>query len=151
MEFLPGVLKTGVLHPLLIHFPIVFVLTALLFDVLWHLKKSDFFRNAANWMIYLGAVSGILTVATGYVDAVGYWEGQPASGTLHTHWILMMWATALVCGLALFTYLTTKMKDEGPRKWIIVPLIVISLLMAVGADEGGVLVYKYGVNVDFAE
>jgi uncharacterized membrane protein len=55
----------GKLHVLLVHFPIALTLAAALGDILWALRRKDFYRQAGFYCLLLAALAAIPTVITG--------------------------------------------------------------------------------------
>ncbi|MBI3621106.1 MAG: hypothetical protein HY208_02825, partial [Nitrospirae bacterium] len=64
-QILPGLAALQNIHPLFVHFPIAFFWGALAMEgaaILVHER----FHFAATWMLYLGALSALVTAATGF-------------------------------------------------------------------------------------
>ncbi|MDR7481378.1 MAG: DUF2231 domain-containing protein [Armatimonadota bacterium] len=55
-------------HPLIVHFPVALWLTSALFDVLF-LRSGDLGHlRASQWLVGLGLLGAVASVASGYVD-----------------------------------------------------------------------------------
>jgi uncharacterized membrane protein len=76
---------TGVLHLLVLHFPIALIMAALLADVLWLVTRRPFFRACGPYCIILGAISAIPTVVTGDMlgDAMQFTGDKAAVFEVH--------------------------------------------------------------------
>ncbi len=57
----------GRFHPLAVHFPIGLLVTALLLEGLTLKGKRPGLREGINWMVYLGAISSILSAILGWL------------------------------------------------------------------------------------
>lgn len=57
----------GRLHPLILHFPIVLILIALLFEILSKTKDRKEFSAPASLLLWLGAFSAVLSAIAGYL------------------------------------------------------------------------------------
>lgn len=57
----------GRLHPLILHFPIVLILIALLFEILSKTKDRTEFSAPASLLLWIGAFSAVLSAIAGYL------------------------------------------------------------------------------------
>ena len=139
------------LHPLVVHFPIVFVLTAALLDWLDVVfGKPDWLRSTA---IRLWAAGGVAAVFS-------YWTGTRAAATVfvpgmahpmiedHRVWAL---TTALFVGtfalVQVGTHVAGLARSRSIRVSLAVGGLVAALLVQQTAERGGRLVYEQGVGV----
>jgi len=94
------------IHPFVVHFPIALWLTAAFFDVLaWRQPDRPMFREAAHWLIGLGVLGGLASIATGWMDLLNLEAQGVGTGVLTRHWqhsLLAYLATAL--SLAVFIW-----------------------------------------------
>ncbi|WDT73508.1 MAG: hypothetical protein MPW17_23090 (plasmid) [Candidatus Manganitrophus sp.] len=96
------------IHPLLIHFPIAFFLGALAMEGLAVLRDEKF-HFAATWMLYLGTLSALVALPTGFIaaniaaatDPRGH--DAPGHDYIHIHRNWMVATTAV--GILLTGYL----------------------------------------------
>jgi uncharacterized membrane protein len=151
----PGMvaLKNNV-HPLLVHFPIAFFIGALMMEGLAVLYNEKF-HFAATWMLYLGTLAALVTLPTGFIaaDIIAATDPRghnaPGHDFIHVHRNWMV-ATTLV-GALLSVYLVW-MNQKGrwnSHRWgFLFGLIFLALLVAMGADRGGRLVYEFGTGVN---
>lgn len=65
----PGINNLAVIHPMVVHLPIAYILTALLFELIRSITKNERVKVFAEWMIYLGAASAIAAVGAGFLAA----------------------------------------------------------------------------------
>jgi len=146
------------IHPMLVHFPIVFFLSAVVFDIVLTLSgRCVTGRSPAGTvslvLVSLAAVSAVATfffgdMALEHAEAAGFHsevaEIHEGLGTLTTG-VFVLWA--LLRG---FTW----WQDMGGRGAVraIAPAVEVigALLVTVTAYYGGELVYGLGVNVAHA-
>lgn len=138
---LPGFTGAKNLHPMFVHFPIVFLWAALGFSLVTWLRHPTFYERLARWMLYLGLVSLPVTAASGFW-AVGGWGG----GHNATHRNLMLITTALAFALWGLLRLV-RGRDQLYRIVLTVGLLVVTITMTLGADRGAWLVYVEGAGV----
>lgn len=138
----------AVIHPMAVHFPVTFLVTGLLFESIRYFSKNEMVKVFAEWMIYLGAVAALGAVGAGWIAAESLGHDSPGHDFVHVHRDIMVSMTVglVLTALALFFF---KGFRNGPmRKGLLVILVILTGVMAVGADKGGQLVYKYGTGVN---
>jgi uncharacterized membrane protein len=133
-------------HPMVIHFPIAFYVGALAFDVMSRVCHFPAAPQAATWLI-IGAFAGTaLAVPTGLVDRSTMKPGTRARTVATRHMLIQLSAAALFV-----VNLAVRWSDRHvPRSkplWIALDALGV-LLVTVGADLGGQLVYKMGFRVE---
>jgi uncharacterized membrane protein len=146
------------IHPMLVHFPIVFFLSAAVFDIVATLSgRSVTGRSLAGTaslvLVALAAVSAVATFVFGdmaleHAEAAGFHsdvaEIHEGLGTMTTA-VFVLWAV-----LRGFTW----WQDMGGRGAVraIAPAVEVvgALLVTLTAYYGGELVYSLGVNVAHA-
>jgi len=133
------------LHPMFVHFPIVFILTALLMDLLKFVLKNDQYGKFAGLLLNLAAVSAVIALYFGYQAADILGHDSPGHDQVHAHRDVMLWITWLTVGAAiLFQFL----KTGKAAIFRLLTLIILSAILVVGTDKGAQLVYKYGMGVN---
>lgn len=142
---LPGLAGAPNVHPMVVHFPIVFLLTSLLFVGLSWFRRSDFFLRAAQWLFWLGLVALLAAVLTGFL-AVGGW----GDGHVTVHRNLMLITALLAFGLfGLLRWMADRRRLY--RIVLTAGLILVTLVMTLGADRGAWLVFVEGAGVQPVE
>lgn len=142
---LPGLTGAPNVHPMVVHFPIVLLLTSLLFAGLSWFRRSDFFLRTAKWLFWLGLIALFAAVLTGFL-AAGGWGG----GHVTTHRNLMLITTVLAFGLfGLLRWVADRRRLY--RIVLTAGLILVTLVMTLGADRGAWLVFVEGAGVQSAE
>lgn len=149
-QLLPGFVNALNIHPMFVHFPIVFWLTALLFWIVgWLRGREDLFKFG-RWLLYFGFFSSLITVGTGLwaVDQMG--QDTPGHDLIHQHRNWMIAATvigSIPVGLA---FLTRKRISLFSPFVLIFLLSITNLVATLGADRGALLVYRYGIGTQAA-
>ena len=119
----------GKLHVLLVHFPIALGLAAALADLLWAIRKKDFFRQAGFYCLIMAAVAAIPTVITGDINL----EGRHFVGQFHeiaeTHEYL---GIATLCVL-LAAALLRAVRANRPKGWWLrlYGLLVVAIVVLI--------------------
>lgn len=152
---LPGMvaLKENV-HPLLIHFPIAFFLGALAMEgmAVFHDKRFHF---VATWMLYLGTLSALIALPTGFIaanliaatDPRGH--NAPGHEFIHDHRNWMVATTLVGTALSFYLFWVNQKEKWHSQRWgLLMGLALLSALVALGADRGGRLVFEFGTGVN---
>jgi uncharacterized membrane protein len=148
-------LPVAQLHPIAVHFPIVFFMTMAAFDTVALLRGISISdrTNAANISVGLAVLSGLSAIVTFLSGDMAYdvaVSSGVAAATMETHESLGTWTAIfiVVWSLARSFVWWRRLSLEGGRTMAIVGIeIAGSLLIVVAAYFGGQLVYELGVNV----
>ncbi len=135
------------IHPKLVHFPIAFLLGALLFDFLGAIRKNEFYHRVAWMQIILAFVFAILAVGSGLLAANNVPHNDLSHETMETHETLGYIITASLLILFIWRW---RLQGNFPQKgaalyWLV--LLVGSGIMVYSSDLGGKMVYEFGVAV----
>jgi uncharacterized membrane protein len=150
MNFVPGWAPN--LHPLVVHFPIALLFTAVGLDVVgWALGCNRSLRSVATALYVLGTLAIVAAYFTGRAAAETVWLPGMAHAAVKEHWD---WAFRTVWFFTILTavrlVLLWRVRAD-PRPALIVLLTVVGLLGVVllgeTGDRGGRLVYRHGVGV----
>ncbi len=147
---LPGIAGMDNIHPLLVHFPIAFFTAFFLFDFLGTVAKKEKWRYVASCLLYVGTVAAALTVVAGLFAADSVEHGEAVHEIMERHehfgisvlslslflsaWRLKRWGLHSKTGNATFLCLSG----------------FLCVLLSLGADLGGLMVYQHGVAVNIA-
>ncbi len=142
-NFLEGIVSLANIHPLLVHFPIAFLSLFVVIDLLGTAIHKPEWRNFASCLLYLGTVFASFTVWAGMCAADTVSHGQNVHAIMERHEQLGI--SILALSMALLTWRLRRPVDG----WGIYNIFSVVLLCVVilGADLGGLMVYKYGVAV----
>jgi len=132
-------------HPPLTDIPVGAYVFAAFFDVCSAIGDDPWKRDAASYLLVVGAAFSLLAMLTGWAD----WHrssqpGTQARRTINAHAVVMIAASVVVVA-----DLVARAGDARPTSW---PVAILTLLAAglttVGATYGGSLVFDYGFNVE---
>lgn len=142
---LPGLAAVEDLHPLVVHFPIALWSAALLFWVL-ALRGRDELWYAGRWVLYLGSLTALVAVGTGLwaEDRLGH--DTPGHELVHVHRNFMIAATVLGGATALLARAMRRRGGAWIRAGLLAALLLTTVVCALGADRGALLVYGHGVG-----
>jgi uncharacterized membrane protein len=145
---LPGLRAALNYHPILVHFPIVLWLAALLFQLLAVVRASDEMQRTAARMLYLGTLAAVVTILSGWAAENSIPPGE-AQRALGVHETLMLVTSSLALALCLFAFFARKNFTAQLRKVMLAGLVILAALLTIGADRGAQLVYGYGAAVNW--
>jgi len=73
------------LHPLAVHFPLALWLTSALFDLLAWRRGDPLYRRAAAWLVGLGLLGALISIALGWLDLLAQEAQGVGTGLLLRH------------------------------------------------------------------
>ncbi|MDF1549340.1 MAG: DUF2231 domain-containing protein [Bacteroidales bacterium] len=139
------------LHAMVIHFPIALLMAGFLSELIALFSKKEFFKNAAFYLLILGALGAIVAYLSGSYAGEGIEEGplkipvelheQAANITL---WLAIITALFRI-GIYFFKV------NRSWTKWVSIILFaaVVGAIARTGY-LGGELVYSHGAGVQLA-
>ena len=143
---LPGVQHLQNIHPLLVHFPIAFLVGAALFYFLSWIFRNQTFGTTAFLLLILGTLAAGAAVGTGLYAEEGVMVSRSVrEHLLELHETLMLITLGLSIGLSVWALIARPFPKKG--KWIFLLLFLVLLgIIAVGADYGARMVYDYNAG-----
>jgi len=134
------------LHPMLVHFPIAFLLGGVALLVWARRKPSEFLHHAAAGLLLAGMICGWVAAAAG---GLAYFTVPAHTEEGHE---LMYWHLGLALAmLAVFTWVSIARwrgrTTAASKPQLLASLVGIVLLMLTGY-VGGSIVYHHGAGVD---
>lgn len=142
---MPGIAGMENIHPLLVHFPIAFISTFFVLDVIGMLTRNANARSVASWLLYMGTVAAMFTVAAGMLAANTVAHGENVHTIMERHENFGLSVLALAALLSIW-----RIKTANGGVLFVILSALLCVLLALGADLGGLMVYKYGVAVEVA-
>ena len=73
------------LHPLAVHFPLALWLTSALFDLLARRREDPLYRRAAYWLVGLGLLGALVSIALGWIDLLAQESAGVGTGLVLRH------------------------------------------------------------------
>lgn len=131
------------LHPIVIPFPIAFLVGALATDLGYWATTDPFWARASLWLVGAGLVTGVLAAALGLIDFFTIKRARShRSGWIH------FIGNAVVLALAFISLLLRVDDMEGGLLPVGLMLsAVITLLLGVTGWYGGELSYRHKIGV----
>lgn len=144
---MPGLMGMNNIHPLLVHFPIAFLSIFFLVDMLGCLLKKPQWRDIASYLLYFGTVGAIFTVIAGFVAAYSVPHNDVVHAIMERHESFGVSVLTLAVILSFWRFKKGIMVLGGGNTFFLLVSGLMCLLMVLGADLGGLMVYKYGTAV----
>jgi uncharacterized membrane protein len=148
---MPGITAMNNIHPVLVHFPIALLISFFIVDFMGVVFKKSTWRDIASGLLYLGTISALCAVIAGFIAADSVAHGENVHAIMDRHKILGLSVLSLAFVLSGWRLLAGgKIKGEINFLYLFLSA-TLSILITLGADMGGLMVYKYGVSVETAE
>jgi uncharacterized membrane protein len=138
------------LHPLVVHFPIAWLLAAIVVDVIaLVLPRAGWAEATAACLYPAGALSAAVTYLSGRQAAATVWLPGMAHAIVQQHWNWAL-ATTLSFGALAIVRLALAFRPSRPSRRMKLALVVAGLAGALvlvrTAEHGARLVYEQGVG-----
>ncbi len=147
-SIMPGIASMDNIHPLLVHFPIAFLSTFFALDLVGTLSKNSECRNVATWLLYFGTVAALFTVIAGFIAAESVAHGQNVHDIMERHEQIGISILSTAILLSIWRIKSGILPRGGANNFFLLLSALLCMLMMLGADLGGLMVYKYGVAVE---
>jgi len=146
-EWMPGLNAMANVHPVLVHLPIALLFGYVVAALLALVTGRESLRHAAAWMLYFGTLGAAATVVTGLLAAGSVEHDETVHELMEAHERFGL----AVLGLAALLCLWNVWVGQRPARWGRVLELVgglgLLVLVSLGADLGGMMVYGHGVAV----
>ena len=143
---LPGVQHLQNVHPLVVHFPIGFLVGAVLFYFLAWIFRNQTFATTAFLLVTLGTLAAAAAVGTGLYGEEGVMVSRSVrEHLLEVHEKLMIVTLGLSIALTAWALLARPFPKKK-RLLFLFSLLVLLGIMTVGADYGARMVYDYNAG-----
>jgi len=143
----PGLEAAPNIHPLLVHFPIVLWLLAILLYVVGVASDRKKLWTDAAWLLLAGTIAGVLAAMSGYAAADELGHDSPGHDLVHTHRDWMLWALGCASASTVLAITELKRPSRTLRLGVAVCMIVTAAVVTLGADRGALLVFGHGVGI----
>lgn len=131
------------IHPMLIPFPVAFLIGALLTDLAFWRTGSEFWATASTWLIGAGVVGGVLAAIAGLTDFLG----NPAIRDVRIAWYHFLGNSAAMVLAIVNLFLRLGQSAPTVPGWGIVLSLIVVAIFAVTGWLGWELVYRHRVGV----
>ncbi len=134
----------GLLHPMVVHFPIALLLAAALAEGLVIAGWAPGLAPGVRFCLWTGALGAVVAASLGWADAI-LLAGQ-SMGFMHSLLTWHRWlgtSTALGAVLTLVAYEVSGRRNGRGRFWYRLGLVLCVLLIAVTGHLGASLVYGW--------
>lgn len=150
VAIVPGTMSMPNIHPLLVHFPIVLLPTFFFLDMAGSLFNKDNWRRVASWLLYLGALTAVMTVIAGYFAAMTVPHGIEVHYIIEKHKVygIIIAGVAMILSIWRLLGKTLPRREANVLQFLLSGIVCVALIL--GADLGGLMVYKYGIGVEAA-
>ena len=147
-SIMPGIASMDNIHPLLVHFPIAFISAFFALDLVGTISKNPEARSVATWLLYFGTVAALFTVIAGLIAAGSVAHGQNVHDIMERHEQIGISVLSTAILLSIWRVKSGVLPKGGANNFFLLLSALLCLLMMLGADLGGLMVYKYGVAVE---
>ncbi len=144
--WLPGIGHLQNIHPLVVHFPIAFLMGMALIYLLSYVLRRESWAKAAFLLLVLGTVTAAIAAATGLYAQGGVMVAPAVRSALlnaHMQWMEVTLALSIVA--TVWAALTGAFPKKGRLLFVVLCLLIVTVLTK-GADYGGRMVYDYNAG-----
>ena len=131
------------LHPLLIVFPVAFLVTVLLTDVVYWLTGYSFWAQASFWLLVGGLGTGVLAAITGLLDFVRIYRAREHKAG----WIHLIGNVTVLVLASINLLLRWNNIADAIFPWGLILSLVVDGLLGITGWYGGELVYRHKIAV----
>ena len=130
------------LHPLTVHFPLALWLTSAVFDGLACRQTDPLYRRAAYWLVGLGLLGALVSIALGWIDLrvqerVGVGTGLVLRHRLHSG---MAYVASVVYGINFgWRWWTENRMSATLLTLSLVGAVLVAITGYLGGDLRGVM------------
>ncbi|MCK5831527.1 MAG: DUF2231 domain-containing protein [Methylococcales bacterium] len=147
-KILPGITSMANIHPIIVHFPIALLIAFFIVDLFGILLRKDNWRGVASGLLYLGTIGAGAAVAAGLIAARTVDHGENVHLILAQHEFIGISILSISALLSIWRLLSGGIVKGASNIFYTFTSAILTLLIVLGADLGGLMVYKYGVAVD---
>jgi len=148
---MPGISAMANIHPVVVHFPIALLVMFFIVDLVASILQKDSWRQVATGMLYLGTIAAGVSVAVGLMAAGSVEHGENVHLIMERHKLIGISILCLSLMLSIWRLLSGGAIKGVTNIIFLIFAVVLNILIMLGADLGGLMVYKYGVAVEAVE
>ena len=133
------------IHPMLVQFPIVCFIGALVTDIVFLSNADGGWATASRYLLGIGIVMAALAAIAGLTDFIGDKRIQGADAVKH----MLANITAVV--LEIINFFVRLNSDAAIGRIGIYLSVIVVLILTYSGWKGGDLVFRHGIGVNDAE
>jgi uncharacterized membrane protein len=145
---LPGIAGMANIHPLVVHFPIALLVMFFGVELAVTVFKQAQWRTVASGLLYLGTLAAAIAVYFGLQAAETVAHSEAVHSIMEKHEDIGISIVGLALLLSLWRLFFKPHKHLGMQSIYLLCAMTLTILIALGADLGGLMVYHYGVSVN---
>jgi uncharacterized membrane protein len=132
------------IHPMLIVFPIAFLLATLVCDLVYLSNGRSDWADAAIWMVGAGVITALVAALAGFTDFLG----DERVRYLPDAWRHMV-GNLIAVALAAISWIlrATQGAEEAVAPWGVTLSVIVALILGYTGWKGGELVFRHRVGV----
>jgi uncharacterized membrane protein len=115
-------------------------------EVFATLSKKTHWCEISRYFLYFGTISVIFTVIAGFAAAYSVEHNEIVHLIMLRHQYIGLTVTTLAIVLSVWRYKMSELTGVAKQLFLILAS-VMCILLALGADLGGLMVYHYGTGV----
>jgi uncharacterized membrane protein len=143
---LPGIQHLQNIHPIVVHFPVAFLVGAALFYVLAWIFNNDKLAFTAFLLLLFGTLCAGAAVGTGLYAEDGVMVSRSVrEHLLDRHEDLMLTTLGISAVLSIWALIKKPFPRKG-RPFFVLLFLVLLGIMTAGADYGARMVYDYNAG-----
>lgn len=135
------------LHPFAVHFPIALLLLSLVTETIWIVRKQEFWRDMAFWLLLFGASGAFLAAITGGWAEDALRMSHELHEKVEQHETVGYIIAWLYAALLVWKILRRKAMSVTENRSYWGAMLVATALLLYSGFLGGKLVYEYGAGV----
>jgi uncharacterized membrane protein len=145
---LPGIAGMANIHPLVVHFPIALLVMFFGVELAAAVFKQAPWRTVASGLLYLGTLTAAIAVYFGLQAAETVAHSEAVHSIMEKHEDIGISVLGLALLLSFWRLFFKPHKQLGMQSIYLLCAMTLTILIALGADLGGLMVYHYGVSVN---
>lgn len=147
-KLLPGIFQMNNIHPVVVHLPIALLSGFVVMEVAALVFNRGHLKVAADWMLYLGTLGAGAAVYAGLQAAEKVAHGGEVHALIERHQSLGLTVLGLGVMLSLWRLINSgQFTKLGQVIHLMLAFVMVGFL-TLGADLGGMMVYKHGLAVN---
>lgn len=147
-SIVPGISGLDNLHPLFVHFPIALLGLFFVLDLIGSWSGNMDWRRTASWFLYAGTFFAGITVVMGLIAAGSVAHGGDVHEIMENHEHLGISVLLTAAILSVWRLLAKNQIAGAANTLYLMFAAILTGLLILTADLGGLMVYQYGVAVE---